>query len=272
MNEKQLEKVWKKYLVKKDEANKKKLVEHYYIFLVKKIAKGMIKRFNGRLTADELASYGIDGLYKAIKAYDPSRKTKFDTYAYPRIWGSIIDGIRHEDWVPRSVRQRQTKIEKAKQDLEYKNGHKADELEAIQEAGYDVLDFQKRCHKFYAASCSSIETSVNYDDNNNGFDTCKKDFNKYLVAKNDYAPESQIENKEFFSKIVGKNFTPLERKIVYYYYYNGFSMTEISKKIDISESKICQMHKNIIKKIKKKTKNNPKYFETEEKYLSELSI
>ena len=89
-----------------------KLVGHYYIELVQKIASNLVRKFKYRVTRDELASHGVTGLYKALKAFDPLRGVKFETYAYPRVWGSIIDCIREEDWVPRSVRTRQTKIEK----------------------------------------------------------------------------------------------------------------------------------------------------------------
>jgi RNA polymerase sigma factor for flagellar operon FliA len=265
MTPKEKDKIWKKFLAQRDKKSKQKLIEYYFCNLVKKIAKNLVKKFKYRFTADELASHGTEGLYRAIDAYDPSRGAKFETYAYPRIWGSVIDAMREEDWVPRSVRQRQATIETMKNKMETDKGIRVCDIDAAHAAGFDLDDFQKNHNKFYAASCSSIESSSSsdIDENDN-----KKDFNKYLMAKNDSVPEENIIKKEFFSKLVGKNFTPLERKIIYHYYYNGFSMTEISKKFDMSESKISQIHQSILKKLKNKISVNPKYFEEDHKVLS----
>ena len=87
--------------------------EHYYIY-VRKIATNLSKKYNNKVSSEELASYGLTGLYRAIDYYDETRNVKFETYAYSRIRGSMIDGIRSDDWVPRSVRLRQDVIERAR--------------------------------------------------------------------------------------------------------------------------------------------------------------
>ena len=255
--DKELETVWKTFLAKRDEESLKVLVSYYYTNLVRKIASHMAKKFKYKIAVDELASHGINGLYKTLQAFDPLVGTRFETYAYPRIWGSIIDGIREEDWVPRSVRIRQSTIAKAKAKIESQaQGYVADE-EAIELAGFDTEEYYQNKQKFHALTFSSIENNINDiegDDN-------KKDFNKSLISKNEVQPGSKSIRKEFLSKLVGKNFTSLERKVIYYYYYESLSMREMANRLDISESRISQIHQSILKRLKTKIEVNPNYFD-----------
>jgi RNA polymerase sigma factor FliA len=256
MQTKELDQIWKKYLKDRDNDSMQKLVAHYYIALVQKIASNLVRKFRYKVTRDELASHGVGGLYKALKAFDPLRGVKFETYAYPRVWGSIIDCIREEDWVPRSVRTRQTKIENAKKELESRRGHKIDVGEAVKHAGFDGQEFHVKQSKFHAMGFSSIETGTGEfasEDN-------KKDCNKYLVSKNSSSPDSKLIREEFLGKLIGRDFTPLERKIIYYYYYERLSMREIANTLGVSESRISQIHQGILDRLKTRIEVNPEYF------------
>jgi len=248
---------WKSYLKDKDSKAKQKLLEYYYNTLVKKIAKGLTKKFKGKIGPDELASYGVDGLYSSLDAFDPSKGVKFETYAYTRIWGSMIDGIREEDWVPRSVRKKQTIIENTKNSMESFLGHKIDETEIVCEAGFDIKEFYKNKHNFFASSVSSIEstpnTGIDQEDNN-------KDCNKYLVASDDTNPDILVDKNEFWSKLLGRDFCDRERQIIYFCYREGLTISCISKKMGMSESRISQIHKKALKKIKNRIELNPKFF------------
>jgi len=257
MKKSDLDSLWKEFLERKTEESKRKLVEHYYLNLVMRIARKLCVKFKHHISAESLASYGTEGLYKALKAFDPSVGVKFDTYAYSRIWGSMIDGIREEDWVPRSVRNRQTLIEKTQDILETQTGNKVSQSDVLRNIGIKEIDYYKHSSKFHAISCSSIETNTNseIDDSDN-----RKDFNSGLVAHNVSSPDSRIIRKEFFSKLIGKSFTPLERKIIYYYYYENLTMKEISDNLDISESRISQINQSVIQRLKTRVKVNPQYF------------
>jgi len=271
MNSKELSEVWTNYL--QDRTNQKffnLLVQHYYSALVKRIAKKVAKKFLHKIDVDELASHGTIGLYKAIEGFDPvAFKVKFDTYAYTKIWGSIIDQIRHEDWVPRSVRNRQTLLEKTKMSIEAETGTKSDDYEALSVIGFDHNDYNKHLHKFKVASCASIET--NFSSFGSEDDDAQKDFNKYLVAKNEETPGEQMLRHEFLSKLMGRDFSPMERKIVYFYYYQCLSTKEMSKKLKLTEAKIGQMHQSILQRMKKKINRNPKYFDMANLKLAKLA-
>jgi len=257
MDNKKLQKTWEKFQKNKDKKQLKKLVEYYYENFVLKIAKSLEKRLRHKIAVEELASHGVSGLYKAIKSYDSFRGVKFETYAYSRIWGSMIDGLREEDRVPRSVRIRQAKIEKARHKLELKSGHKVSDQEAVQHAGFDIGEYYKNKSKFHATFGTSIETNTN--------DICtednKKDFNRYLTS-NESPADSCILRKEFLNKLIGKDFTPFERKIIYYYYYEQLSMREIARDLNVSESRISQIHQSILVRLRNRIEVNPDYFDS----------
>jgi RNA polymerase sigma factor for flagellar operon FliA len=252
---KELHSVWKKFSKSRDEDSRNVLVEYYYTHLVRKIASNLSAKFYYKIPVDELASHGVTGLYRALDGFDEERGVKFETYAFSRIWGSILDGLRKEDRVPRSVRIRQSRIEKIKSEMEIELGY-VDENTAIKQAGFDPKEYHKNLSKFKASHFSSIETNTNDIDN----DDNKKDFNKNLISQCEPTADSTLVRKEFLGKLIGRNFSQIERRIIYYYYYQELSMREISALLKISESKVSQMHRSILKRLKTRIKVNPKYF------------
>ena len=204
-----------------------------------------------------MASYGVDGLYKAIERFDLDRGIKFETYASQRISGSMIDALRKDDWVPRSVRVRSNAIKKIKSELEAKHGRKIDDTEAAKHAGFCEKDFIKNVKKFMPISLSSIDE---FSSPSNGIETSKHDFNISLKSKNVPTPDSKIVRKEFLNKLIGKNFSRREKKIIYYYFYEDLSMGEIASALDLSESRVSQMLKDLMKKLKTRIELNPNYF------------
>jgi len=258
MDNKKLQNTWKKFRINKDKKYLKKLVEHYYETLVIKIAKSLERKLRYKIPVNELASHGVSGLYKAIDSYDVLRGVRFETYSYSRIWGSMIDGLREEDRVPRSVHIRQSKINNEKHKLETLYGYRISEQDAVKHAGFSVNDYYKNRSKFNATFSTSIESNTNDIDTEEN----KKDFNEYLVAKNESSAGSRILRKEFLNKLIGKNFTQMERKIIYYYYYEKLSMREIAKDLNVSESRISQIHQLALKRLKDRIKFNPEYFDS----------
>jgi len=248
--------VWNIYLKNRDDKSKNKLVEHYFTF-VNKIASTLSRKLNNHVSQPELASHGVDGLYKAIENFDETRGNKFETYAYIRIKGAMLDGLRKEDWVPRSVRIRETMIQKEQDKIQNDNGKKMTKTEALQKLGIKEVDYNKNPEKFRARSTFSIESCSNSDIDN---DDNKKDFNEYLESHNNISPDSNLIRMEFLNKLIGKRFTKLEKDIVYLYYYEELTMKEIAKNLKISESRVSQIHQNILERLKTRIKINPAYF------------
>jgi len=257
MKAEELRAEWVEYNKSKSESSKQNLVEHYFKF-VQNIARKLSNKYNRKVDADELASYGVDGLYRAIEKYDTRFETKFETYAYIRIRGSIIDGMRSDDWVPRSVRLRQSWMDSTRVDLQAKKGRKIEDDELLKALKIDPKDYDKNMCKYKVAAIASIEN--NLSGNTSDPDENKKDFNCYLIAKNEALPGGSMARREFLSKLIGRNFTKAERQIVYLYYYKDFTMKEIAEKLKMSESRVCQVHQNILERLRTRVQINPDFF------------
>lgn len=241
----EIDAAWERFLEEQNEKDRNILIAHYFPY-VQNISKKLSKKMKGKVQAEDLASHGVDGLIKALENFDVNREAKFETYAYTRIRGAMLDGLRTEDWVPRSVRQRQDRIEGARNRLKDTLGREASDEEVLDELGISGLDYFRNPNKFKASSTSSIDSCVNSDIEG---DYNKLDFNKNLVANNDN-PDNKMVRNEFFHKIAEKNLDSIEKKIIIYYYYKGLTIKQISIKINISESRISQIHQKALKKLK----------------------
>lgn len=245
----EIDKVWRRFLDNQNEQDRNILIEHYFPY-VKNISKKLSKKMNGKVDAEELASHGVDGLMKAIENFDENREVKFETYAYARIRGAMLDGLRTEDWVPRSVRQRQDKIEGVRNRMRDQLGREPSDEEVLQELGICNVDFFKNPNKFKACSTSSIDTCSNNGVNNASDGEFRLDYNNSLES-DIVSPENDIVRNEFFEKLSKGNLNVTEKKIIIYYYYKNLTIKQISAKIDISESRISQIHQKALSRLKK---------------------
>lgn len=237
---------------------KNKLILIYYPF-VKKISHKVAKKIEYNLSPEELASFGLDGLYDAIENYDLSRNIDFHKFSYLRISGSMIDNIRKNDFVSRTVRQNQSKIEKAKDSLLSEKGYNVKESEILEKAGIDKNEYTTNTKKYKTFNVYSLDGS---DFCNNSYsDDFQKDLNDVFIDNNSKNPNDAVLYTEFLHKLIGKNFSQLEQKIVYLYYYKNYTMEEIAEKVKMSESRVSQIHKEVLPRLKDKILRNPNYFE-----------
>ncbi len=253
--------LWGKFQKEKIKSKKdklrQKLVEIYYP-IVKKISYKMAANLQWNLQPDELASFGLDGLYVAIDKFALDRGVSFPTYANRRISGSMIDNIRKIDFVPRSVRLNHNLIEKTRYEMEHTEGRKITEYEIVERLGISQQEYIKNIKKYSPLNLISLEGSDINDLNKQ--ETFKQDSLVDLTDNKTTTPDSKLIRKEFISKLMSKDFSPTEQKIIYYYYYSNLTMGEIGKKINISESRISQIHMDIIKRLKNKIERNPEFF------------
>jgi len=253
--------LWKKYRSAKTDRMKhesrNKLVEEYYP-LVKKIAYKLSEKLNWKVSPEELTSFGVDGLFIAIGKFNVEKGVKFEHYASTRIRGSMIDNMRKIDLIPRSVRLNHTQFEKIRSRLESKRGKLITDEEVIEELGVSSSDYNKNVKKYHPVMFSSLEGSDMSTDGDN--EMFKQDFNSNLISNNTSSPDSKVIRKEFFNKLLGNGFSSTERMIVYLYYYRNFTMDMIAEKLKISESRVSQIHKGLLPRMKDKIERNPKYF------------
>lgn len=251
----EIDNLWSNFWKNRNEKSKNVLIEYYFSF-VQQIATRAAEALNWKVQPEELASFGIDGLYKAIDAYDNTKNVQFKSYASRRIHGSMIDGLRREDYVPRSVRMASDKFEKHKQRLQSHLSHKISDVEFVDLIGMDEFSFHRNKRKYIAISPGSLDFHVNENQ-----DEIKYDSNINLKDASVPASDAKICRLEFFNKLLGRDISRIERKIIYLYYYKGLTMDNIAKIIDLSESRISQMHKKILQRLKNKINRNPEYFD-----------
>ena len=253
--------LWKKFqkekVKNKKDKYRQKLVELYYP-LVQKISYKVAQNLQWNLQPEELASFGVDGLYIAIDKFSLDRGVDFPTYANRRIGGSMLDNVRKNDFVPRSVRLNHNNIEKKRQEMETIQGRKITDYEIIEELGIDQKEYLVNTKKFCPLNFVSLEGSdIAKDGNSEDF---KQDCISDMIDKSSSTPDSILIRKEFINKLISKNFSPFEQKIIYYYYYENLTMGEIGEKINSSESRISQIHMDILERLKNKIERNPDFF------------
>ena len=246
-NEESIHEVWKEYKDTDDLELKNYLIEHYLDY-VRNISYKVFKRMKGKVRQEDLMSFGVDGLMSAVERYDLDEGVKFETYAYQRIRGSMIDGLRSEDTVPRSVRSRYKKINQKVQEMQTESQGKVRKVEALKSLDIDVEDYFKNQHKYKPANSISISKCLSNEQTNG------KDKLSYCLEQDcTKDPSHSVDNKDLVRSLLKSNLSTFERKLIYHYYYEGLTMRKISEIYDMSESRISQLHKEIITKLRIKT-------------------
>lgn len=245
-----------------DEAAGKKLLEEYsgtkspktrekiileYAPLVKVVAGRLGMYLGYNVEYEDLVSYGIFGLIDAIDKFDCLKDVKFETYASLRIRGAILDQIRKMDWIPRTIRQKQKKIETVMREIEQNTGHAASEAEIAEKLGIseeEYLDWQTQM------KITGIVSLNEYMEQ--GSDVAQ-DYNRHTTSRFE-APEEKVE-KEELAKVLGealKLLTEKEQKVITLYYYEELTLKEISNILEVSESRVSQLHTRALQKMKQK--------------------
>jgi RNA polymerase sigma factor for flagellar operon FliA len=246
----------------------------FYYYLVINTAETMHKKIV-EVQPEALASFGVDGLYDAVDGYgavDPVTKTwagidpktfrpvKFETYVVYRIKGSILDGIRREDWVPRLVRSRAKKLVREREELEARLGREVNDDEMAAQLGITPDEYKSFTQSASLRSIQSLNTT--YQAGRSGMAPSNEDMTLLDSIHDPTTPEPLdiMLQEELTSKLFGNTFTPLELKIIHAYYYENRSMKEIAVKIGMSESRVSQINSEIIKRLRDKIKRNPEFF------------
>lgn len=243
-------KIWEEYKKNKNIKLKESLVIQYLPLVKYVIGKLQIK-ISDNLEYDELLSIGCLGLIEAVEKFDPKFQVKFETYAISRIRGSIIDELRNRDILSRSVRKKLKELENVYLYLEKKLNRIPSEEEVAKHLKLTLPEFHKLLNKVSPITVLSLDEK--YQDSQDAIFI--KDTLEDIKSPN---PEKIIEKKEV-RKILKENISNLpenEKKILFLYYYEDLTLKEISAVLDISESRVCQLHSQIIIKLRAKIKEN----------------
>jgi RNA polymerase sigma factor for flagellar operon FliA len=214
-----------------------------YVSLVKIIAGRLFTKYNGNVSFDDLVGYGVIGLIDAVEKYDHKRKVKFRTYANIRIRGAIIDQLRAIDWVPRSIRSKYKAYERAVKDLQSYHGDQITEKMIAEKMNFTIEEYREFLEEISIYSVYSLDKKFS--------DSVHFDVESDYI---DFQPENAMDKKELIKDLTEAVDTLNERqkRIIQLYYYSELTYKEMSKILDITESRISQLHTEIIAKLKGK--------------------
>ena len=238
-----LEKWWDQYRRTGDDESRNGLMEAY-LPLVKYTAERMHAKLPDEVDVEDLISAGIFGLMEAIKGFDPERNVQFQTYCAFRIRGAILDELRSVDWVPRLVRSRATKLNEAIRSLETELGRKPDEKEIAKHLKMSMANFRKLQRDARAVGVFSLSRTRFETDG-------MKDVREVdvLEDKRSEDPFRCVQRKDV-KELVTRGLSRAERLIVILYYFEEMTMKEIGETLDLSESRVSQMHSAILERLR----------------------
>ena len=238
------ERLWSDYMRTKSSDLREKLILEYAPLV--KIVAGRLSMYLGyNVEYEELVSYGIFGLIDAIDKYNPDKQNKFETYASLRIRGEILDQIRKMDWIPRTVRQKQKQIDAAIREIEAQTGKNATDEAIAEKLGIsqeEYLDWQTQLNVTNVVSLNEyIEQG---SDVPNG-----KNSSSHFSAPEDVYEEQEL--KEVLKDALNL-LTEKERRVIELYYYEELTLKEISIVLEVSESRVSQLHTKALSRMKDK--------------------
>jgi len=241
------EKLWEEYQKNSTPELREKLITEYAPLV--KVVAGRLSMYLGyNVEYEDLVSYGIFGLIDAIDKFDLGKDVKFETYASLRIRGSILDQIRKMDWIPRTVRQKQKKIEEAIKNVETRTGRNASDDEIATELGIAETELNEWQSQLKVTNVVSLNEFVEQG----GEPVMDARNNSHFVQ-----PEESVQEEEL-KKVLAETMellTEKERKVILLYYYEELTLKEISNILEVSESRVSQLHTKALLKMRKKMGN-----------------
>jgi RNA polymerase sigma factor for flagellar operon FliA len=220
--------------------------------LIRYIVNRIAIRLPSHIDLDDLHNTGVIGLMDAIDKYDPDKNCKFKTYAEFRIKGAILDQLRSLDWVPRSVRQKSRRLERAYGEVEQRLGRTANEDEVADSLGIQIDKFHELLNQVRGISLVNLEEirGTNADGDRAG---TFADIVEDVHSENPFASLKLTESKQLIADTIG-TLPEKERLVISLYYYEDLNMKEIGAILGITESRVCQIHTKSVLRLRAKLK------------------
>lgn len=242
MNETERGKLWEEYHKTKSSELKDKLIVEY-VPLVKLVAGRLSMYLGYTVEYDDLVGYGVFGLIDAIDKFDMMKEVKFETYASLRIRGAILDQIRKMDWIPRTVRQKQKKMENAIKEIEARVGRTATDAEIAESLGISDDEYMEWQGQMNVTNVVSL----------NEFMEQGSDVPRDTLKSDTFdTPEEVLEKSELKQMLMDslELLTEREKQVILFYYYEELTLKEIAAVLDVSESRVSQLHTKALQKMK----------------------
>lgn len=251
LEERTEEELWREYKKTKDPQIRDAFVKQYAP-LVKYVAGKVAIGMPHNVEFDDLVGFGVFGLFDAIEKFDPDKHVKFKTYAVTRIRGAIFDELRSIDWVPRSVRQKAREVEDSIHRLEASLGRSASDEEIAKELNMGMDEYQKVMLKVSGTSMLSLNDVWYSNDENDKISIVDS-----IESPNSMNPDTIVEKEEIKRVIVEaiNELPDKEKKVLVLYYYEDLTLKEIGQVLEVTESRISQLHTKAIMRLRAKLTN-----------------
>ncbi|MDR0555089.1 MAG: RNA polymerase sigma factor WhiG [Treponema sp.] len=245
------EELWLVYHQSRDPKIREVFIKQYAP-LVKYVAGKVAIGMPHNVEFDDLVGFGVFGLLDAIDKFDPEKNVKFKTYAVTRIRGAIFDELRSIDWVPRSVRQKTREVEEAIGSLEAQLGRTATDQEIAQSLGMEEGEFIKTMMKISGTSVLSLN-----DVWFSGDESDKVSIGDSIESPVSLNPDVIVEKEEIRRVIINaiNELPDKEKKILVLYYYEDLTLKEIGQVLEVTESRVSQLHTKAITRLRAKLTN-----------------
>ena len=233
----EIRETWRRYKVLEDPGGRDRLIQHY-AYLVKITAGRIISNLPPSMERDDLVSAGVMGLIKAVDNFDMTRQVKFETYAIALIRGAMLEMLREDDWVPRSVRDNLKMLERTYVQLETALGRPATEQEIAEALDMEPERYHKLLVEAGRTSLMSLEEALV------GGEGSEKLHLSDVLHDDSPTPtlEAEVgERRRMLAKAIDR-LPERERHVVSLYYYEGLTFKEIGRILTISESRVYQLH------------------------------
>lgn len=244
MDETARKKMWADYALSKNPDIREKIILEYAPLV--KVVAGRLSMYLGyNVEYEDLVSYGIFGLIDAIDKYDSMKEVKFETYASLRIRGAILDQIRKMDWIPRTIRQKQKKIDAVIHEIEAAKGRPATEQEIAEALGITDEEYTEWQSQMKITGVISLNEYLEQGSEIPSDRNTSRHFD---------CPEKVLEQSELAEVLKDslELLTERERRVIELYYYEELTLKEISHILEVTESRVSQLHTKALQKMKKK--------------------
>ena len=237
------EQLWRDYAESHDPSLRNELME-MYLPVVQFTAERLLMTLPRSIDVEDLKSAGVFGLMDAIDGFDIDRGIKFKTYCSTRVRGAILDELRSQDWVPRLVRLRAHQINRAQAGLEASHGRLPTDAEMADELQVSVQEYLAMAQEARAHTVRSL--SETWDDGSGDQPVEKIDY-----LRDPGAPDpAEVLNQKDVMKAMIRSLNKREKEIILMYYRDGLTMKQIGQLMSLTESRVCQIHSNVMKKLK----------------------
>lgn len=246
--------LWERYKADPKNIDLRNKIVELYIPLVKYHAQRVWSRLPDGVDIDDLTSSGIFGLIDAVEAFDLTRDVKFETYCAPRIRGAMLDELRSMDWVPRLVRTKAKRLSEATKTLDEKLGRQPTDQELADFLQMSVEELKKLTAS--ATAVNVVSLNKKWSETDSSKEVSELDILEDMKGEDPTERLQKIDTMRLVTKGLKRN----ERLILLLYYYQDMTMKEIGATLDLSESRVSQIHSSIVQRLQMQlSKRRPEF-------------